>query len=85
MGNGKWFRDFPFVISHLRFCHLPSPREFTAANAIIINDAAARARRAWPIIRARLDESGIAYDVQQTERPPTPPRGCELPSNEAST
>lgn len=36
---------------------------------IIINDAAARARRAWPIIRARLDQSGIAYDVQQTERP----------------
>jgi diacylglycerol kinase (ATP) len=36
---------------------------------IIINDVAARARRAWPIIRARLDECGIAYDVQQTERP----------------
>ena len=23
----------------------------------------------WPLIRARLDESGIAYDVEQTERP----------------
>jgi diacylglycerol kinase (ATP) len=30
---------------------------------------AARARRVWPIIRARLDESGIAYEVQETERP----------------
>jgi len=36
---------------------------------IIINEAAARARSAWPIIRARLEDSRIAYDVQQTERP----------------
>lgn len=35
---------------------------------IIVNNAAARARRAWPIIRARLDESGISYDVHETER-----------------
>jgi len=35
---------------------------------IIINNVAARARRAWPIIRARLDESGIDYDVYETER-----------------
>ena|SRR3989442_914915 len=36
---------------------------------IIINNAAARARRAWPIIRARLDQSGIAYDIYKTEKP----------------
>lgn len=35
---------------------------------IIINEVAARARRVWPVIRARLDEGGIAYDVQQTEK-----------------
>jgi YegS/Rv2252/BmrU family lipid kinase len=42
----------------------PAPRTL-----IIINDAAAKARRVWPLIRTRLDESGIVYDVQQTERP----------------
>jgi diacylglycerol kinase (ATP) len=36
---------------------------------IIINNAAARARRAWPIIRQRLHQSGIVYDVCETERP----------------
>ena len=36
---------------------------------IIINNHAARAHSAWSTIRARLDESGIAYDVQETERP----------------
>ena len=35
---------------------------------IIVNHAAARARRAWPIIRARLDESGIAYAAYETEK-----------------
>jgi diacylglycerol kinase (ATP) len=35
---------------------------------IIINNTAARARSLWPVIRSRLDESGIAYDVQETER-----------------
>jgi diacylglycerol kinase (ATP) len=33
---------------------------------VIINNAAARARRAWPNIRARLDESGISYEVYET-------------------
>jgi len=36
---------------------------------IIINHVAARARRAWPIIRARLDYNGIGYDVYETEKP----------------
>jgi YegS/Rv2252/BmrU family lipid kinase len=36
---------------------------------LIINNAAARTRRAWPIIRSRLDESGINYDVCETEAP----------------
>ena len=30
---------------------------------------AARARRAWPIIRARLDQSGIRYEVCETKAP----------------
>ena len=42
---------------------MPSPPR------IIINPVAARARRAWPIIRARLDESGIAYDAEESEKP----------------
>jgi diacylglycerol kinase (ATP) len=36
---------------------------------IIINNTAARARRAWPIIRARLDLSGIRYEVCETKAP----------------
>lgn len=36
---------------------------------IIINNAAARARRAWPIIRARLDQSGISYETCETSAP----------------
>lgn len=35
---------------------------------IVINKTAARARRAWPIIRTRLDESGIIYDFYETTR-----------------
>jgi diacylglycerol kinase (ATP) len=35
---------------------------------IIINRVAARARGAWPIIRARLDETGISYDIYETKR-----------------
>jgi diacylglycerol kinase (ATP) len=36
---------------------------------IIINDAAARARRAWPIIRAQLDQKNIAYECYETKAP----------------
>lgn len=39
----------------------PSPRPL-----IIINNTAARTRRAWPVIRARLDETGISYDLYET-------------------
>jgi YegS/Rv2252/BmrU family lipid kinase len=34
---------------------------------IIINNVAARARRAWPIIQARLKQSDISYDLHATE------------------
>jgi YegS/Rv2252/BmrU family lipid kinase len=36
---------------------------------IIINNNAARSRRSWPIIRARLADCGIAYDVYETAAP----------------
>ena len=36
---------------------------------IIINNTAARARRAWPIIRARLEQDGIRYEVCETKAP----------------
>jgi YegS/Rv2252/BmrU family lipid kinase len=36
---------------------------------IIINDAAAKARRAWPIIRKRIEARGIAFDFYETARP----------------
>lgn len=36
---------------------------------IIINHAAAKARRAWPVVRARLEENGIQMDFYETARP----------------
>ena len=36
---------------------------------IIINNAAARARRAWPVIKAQLEQAGIAYDAVETTAP----------------
>ncbi len=35
---------------------------------IIINHAAAKARRAWPVVRARLEERGIQMDFYETTR-----------------
>ncbi len=36
---------------------------------IIINHAAAKARRAWPTVLERLQESGINFDLHETSRP----------------
>jgi YegS/Rv2252/BmrU family lipid kinase len=36
---------------------------------IIINNAAARARRAWPVIKSQLEQAGIAYDAVETTAP----------------
>ncbi|MBD0370183.1 MAG: diacylglycerol kinase family lipid kinase [Pyrinomonadaceae bacterium] len=33
---------------------------------VIVNPAAARARRAWPKVRARLGENGLDFDVHET-------------------
>lgn len=33
---------------------------------VIINPAAARARRAWPGVRARLQEGGLEFDIHET-------------------
>ncbi|HKO97260.1 MAG TPA: diacylglycerol kinase family protein [Pyrinomonadaceae bacterium] len=36
---------------------------------IIINPAAAKARRAWPIVRERLREADLEFDLHQTSKP----------------
>ncbi len=36
---------------------------------IIINDAAAKARRAWPTVRERLGAVGVDFDVYETTQP----------------
>jgi diacylglycerol kinase (ATP) len=36
---------------------------------IIINHAAAKARRAWPTVRKRLEEVGIDFDLHETTKP----------------
>lgn len=39
------------------------------APLIIINNAAARARRAWPMVRALLESAGLTYESYQTGAP----------------
>src|SRR6266851_1094769 len=56
-----------FTIYHLRFTiyHLhPVHRPL-----IIINNAAAKARRAWPIARKRLEVGGVDVDAYETTKP----------------
>jgi diacylglycerol kinase (ATP) len=36
---------------------------------IIINNAAARARKAWPIVRSKLDAGGVAFELYKTSQP----------------
>ena len=36
---------------------------------IIINNAAAKARHAWPGIRAKLEDAGLMFDFRETTRP----------------
>ena len=36
---------------------------------MIINNAAAKARRAWPIVRQHLDAAGLTFDFYETTRP----------------
>ncbi|HEV2826475.1 MAG TPA: diacylglycerol kinase family protein [Pyrinomonadaceae bacterium] len=36
---------------------------------IIINNAAAKARRAWPIVRGRLEAAGLPFDFHETTQP----------------
>jgi diacylglycerol kinase (ATP) len=59
-----WFNQevLPFVIHDLLF---------TAVNKtlIIVNSAAAKAQRAWPILSKRLASSGIEVDVHETTGP----------------
>jgi diacylglycerol kinase (ATP) len=36
---------------------------------IIINDAAAKAREAWPVIKGELERAGVGFDSYETTRP----------------
>jgi YegS/Rv2252/BmrU family lipid kinase len=36
---------------------------------IIVNNAAARARRAWPTVRGQLEAGGVAFDFYETTQP----------------
>jgi diacylglycerol kinase (ATP) len=51
-----------FPISHLPSTSMPRP-------LIIINNAAAKARRAWPIVRRELEASSIDFDACETAQP----------------
>src|SRR5882672_4849616 len=56
-----------FTIYHLRFTiyHLHPVRR----TLIIVNNAAAKARRAWPIARKRLEAGGVHVDSYETTKP----------------
>ena len=46
------------------------PRVVAAAKTlIIVNNTAAKARTAWPIVRARLEVEKVAFDFHETTRP----------------
>lgn len=49
----------PFTIHHLLFTAVNKP-------LIIVNSAAAKAQRAWPVVKERLVSSGIEFDIQET-------------------
>jgi YegS/Rv2252/BmrU family lipid kinase len=44
---------------------VPAPSE----TLIIINNAAAKARRAWPIVREQLESAGVGFDFYETTQP----------------
>ena len=47
-----------FAIYHLLFTSM--------STLIIVNHAAAKARRAWPVVRDMLDAAGVAFDAYET-------------------
>lgn len=57
------------MIYYLRFTPYHPRVPSSPRTLIIINGAAARARVAWPVIHAHLDQSGVEYEVQQTQKP----------------
>lgn len=44
---------------------MPAPSE----TLIIINNTAAKARRAWPIVREQLEAAGVGFDFYETSQP----------------
>ena len=67
MVNGKWETEpFPGVY------HLPLTiyHSLSVTNPlIIINNAAAKVRRAWPTVRERLEAGGVGFDSHETTKP----------------
>ena len=51
-----------FTLYHL-------PIRMQSKPLIIINNAAAKARHAWPVVRLRLMEAGIEFDFYETTKP----------------
>ena len=50
--------------------HLVSPDTLPAMNIlIIVNNAAAKAQGAWPMIEQRLNAAGVGYDIYHTTAP----------------
>src|SRR6266850_4327390 len=55
-------RHLPFTIHHLPSTSVPQ-------TLIVINNAAAKARHAWPIVRKRLEAGGIDVESYETTKP----------------
>jgi YegS/Rv2252/BmrU family lipid kinase len=60
-----------FDVYHLPFTihHLPSTIRMRNKPLIIVNNLAAKARQAWPIVRKHLQAGGIDFDFYETTQP----------------
>ncbi len=59
------------AVNHLPFTiyYLPFTLPVQSRTLIIINSTAAKARQAWPIIKARLEQSKIEFEDYETKAP----------------
>jgi diacylglycerol kinase (ATP) len=67
--NGFPRLPMPFNIDHLRFTIHHRRIGTVTRPLIIINNAAAKARRAWPNVRKQIEAGDIEFDASETTRP----------------
>src|SRR5687768_1379835 len=61
--------DSRFSVYHSLFTIYHSPTRMADKPLIVVNNAAAKAQHAWPVVRSRLKEEDIDFDFYETVRP----------------